>query len=279
MIKRILYLLLSVVLVCSLLLFLLPAAACQPAQEEALIPIIEGNVLKFYGIDPLTLDPAVAGETTSSQYIMQLFGGLVRLDDNLKPSPDMAQRWEVSDDGRTYTFYLRHDIRFHNGREVKAEDVEYSWQRVCAPATGSLTAATYLGDIVGVREVLAGESEKISGVRVIDDYTLQVTIDAPKSYFLFKLTCPTAFVVDRDNVESGSKWWHHPNGTGPFKLKEWDESDLLVLEPRLILLSLTCGVVGQWVCMRLAKSMLPMSPLITLIGLPTKQAPFTTSWS
>ena len=184
----------------------------------------------MYGIDPLTLDPAVSGEVTSHEYIMQLFSGLVRLDDNLEPAPDIAQSWQVSDDGRTYTFYLRHDVRFHGGREVKAEDFKYSWQRACDPETGSQTVATYLGDIIGVREVLAGKSKEISGVRVIDDYTLQVIIDAPKSYFLSKLTYPTAFVVDRANVESGGEWWWKPNGTGPFKLREWDENNLLVLK-------------------------------------------------
>ena len=215
--KRSLYIILSLVLLCSLLI-----AGCQPTQK--------GGVLNLYGIDPLTLDPAVAGDMTSHQYIMQLFSGLVRLDDNLEPAPDIAERWQISDDGRTYTFYLRHDVRFHDGRELKAEDFKYSWQRVCDPDTGSKTAATYLGDIVGVKEVLAGEIKEISGVRVIDDYTLQVTIDAPKVYFLSKLTYPTAFVVDKANVETGGNWWHSPNGTGPFKLKQWDENSLLVLE-------------------------------------------------
>ncbi len=227
--KRTKYTLLSVVLVCSLLVSYL-VSGCQPAQEEAIIPATQGNVLNLYGIDPLTLDPAVSGEMTSHEYIMQIFGGLVRLDDELKPAPDIAQEWRVSDDGRTYTFYLRHDVRLHNGKGVKAEDFKYSWQRACDPATGSMTAATYLRDIVGVSEVLAGESKEISGVRVIDDYTLQVTIDTPKSYFLSKLTYPTAFVVDRANVKQGSKWWQKPNGTGPFKLREWQKDNLLILE-------------------------------------------------
>ncbi len=227
--KRIVYIILSAVLVCSLLLFFLPTAVCKPVREEAPTPGTE-EVLNLYGIDPLTLDPAVSGEVTSHQYIMQLFSGLVRLDDNLEPSSDIAQRWQVSDNGRTYTFYLRQDVKFHNGREVKAEDFKYSWLRACDPDTRSRTAATYLGDIVGVKEVLAGKSKEISGVRVIDDYTLQVTIDVPKSYFLSKLTYPTAFVVDRANVESGRKWWRNPNGTGPFKLRQWDENSLLVLE-------------------------------------------------
>jgi len=231
--RRIIYIVLSVVLLASLLL-----VGCQPAEEAAPIPVptpaptpVPGGegALTLYGIDPLILDPAVCGEMTSHGYIVQLFSGLVRLDDDLKPAPDIARSWQVSDDGRTYTFNLRDDIRFHDGREVKAGDFKYSWERACDPATGSHTAATYLGDIVGVREVLAGKTKEISGVKVIDDYTLQVTIDAPKSYFLSKLTYTTAFVVDRANVESGGKWWHSPNGTGPFKLGDWNKNKLLIL--------------------------------------------------
>ena len=234
--KRIVYIALSAatvywyLLTFSLLAFFLPSAVYQPIQEVAPTSITEEKVLTLYGIDPWTLDPAVSSEMTSHQYIMQLFSGLVRLDDNLEPAPDIAQDWQVSDDGRTYTFYLRHDVRFHDGKEVKAEDFNYSWQRACDPETESLTAATYLGDIVGVEEVLAGETKEISGVRVIDDYTLGVTIDAPKSYFLSKLTYPTSFVVDSTNVASGREWWHSPNGTGPFKLNQWEENSLLVLE-------------------------------------------------
>ncbi len=224
MMKKIIYILLTLVLLCSLLL-----AGCQPGQEAPTVDTEEG-VLNLYGIDPYTLDPAVSGDMTSHSYIMQVFSGLVRLGDNLEPVPDIALRWQMSDDGRTYTFYLRDDVSFHNGREVKAADFKYSWQRACNPDTGSQTAATYLGDIVGVKEVLAGETEEISGVKVIDDYTLQVTIDMPKSYFLSKLTYPTSFVVDRASVESGEGWWRHPNGTGPFKLSQWDENSLLVLE-------------------------------------------------
>ncbi len=223
--KRILYILFALVLICSLLI-----AGCRCDGEIPPLPPSGEGVLTLYGIDPYTLDPAIVGDMTSGEYIMQLFSGLVRLDDNLEPAPDIAQSWEVSQDGMTYTFYLRQDVSFHDGRQVTAEDFKYSWERACAPQTGSLTAATYLGDIVGVEEVLSGEREDISGVRVIGDYTLEVTIDAPKSYFLSKLTYATAFVVDRANVESGGEWWRRPNGTGPFKLEQWDENQLLVLE-------------------------------------------------
>ncbi|MFC2068955.1 peptide ABC transporter substrate-binding protein [Chloroflexota bacterium] len=215
--KKILHLLLSVVWLCSILLL----ANCQPVQ---------GGVLNLYGIDPLTLDPAVSGEATSHEYIMQIFSGLIRLNTNLEPVPDIAQNWQISNNGKTYTFYIRHGTMFHDGREVKAEDFKYAWERACAPDTRSQTASTYLGDIIGVSEVLTGASQKISGVKVINDFTLEVTIDAPKSYFLSKLTYPTAFVVDRANVASGKEWWHSPNGTGPFKLKQWEENSSFVLE-------------------------------------------------
>ncbi len=239
--RRTLYILLSAVLLASLLLVggfgcQSGGFGCQLGQETvptpvpgSTVPEAKGN-LNLYNIDPLTLDPAVSGEMTSHEYIAQLFSGLVRLDDDLKPVPDIARSWELSDDGRTYTFYLRDDVMFHSGAEVRAGDVKYSWERASDPATGSHTAATYLGDIIGVEEVLAGKTKEISGVRVIDDYILEVTIDAPKSYFLSKLTYSTAFVVDRANVQSGEDWWYRPNGTGPFKLSEWEENDRLVLE-------------------------------------------------
>jgi oligopeptide transport system substrate-binding protein len=217
--KRILYALVAVILICSVV----AAYHFWPSSPS-------GTVLNLYGQDPYTLDPALSSEMTSHDYIMQLFSGLVCFGDDLQPAPDIAQSWDISDDGMTYTFYLRQDVKFHDGRQLTAEDFKYSWERACAPETGSMTASTYLGDIVGAGEVLAGATSEISGVKVIDDYTLEVTIDAPKSYFLSKLTYPTTFVVDRANVEEGGEWWRHPNGTGPFRLEQWQESELFVLE-------------------------------------------------
>ena len=232
--KKVLNLVTSLVLLGSLLLLVL-LAGCQVSQEQASqeeeeVAVPEGGTLNLYGIDPHTLDPAISGDATSHQYVMQLFSGLVCLDENLEPAPDIAKEWKVSNNGKTYTFYLRQDAVFHDGRTVKAEDFEYSWQRACNPALGSQTAGAYLGDIFGVKEVLTGQSTEISGIRVINDFTIEVSIDAPKSYFLSKMTYPTAFVVDRNNVESGSNWWHNPNGTGPFKLKTWNQNNQLALE-------------------------------------------------
>jgi len=188
------------------------------------------DVLRLWDIGPITLDPAISADATSHTYVMQIFSGLVRLDHELNVMPDIAESWEKSPDGKTYNFYLRQGVKFHNGGEVKAADFKYSWERACDPDTGSGTAATYLGDIVGAKDMLAGRAEEISGVEVIGDYALRVNIDAPKAYFLNKLAYPTAFVVDRANVESGVNWWLEPDGTGPFKLKEWEGGQWLILE-------------------------------------------------
>jgi oligopeptide transport system substrate-binding protein len=88
-----------------------------------------------------------------------------------------------------------------------------------------------LGDIIGVKEVINGETTEIIGVTAIDDETLQIRIDSPKAYFLSKLTYPTAFVVDRDNIDAGGRTWtDNPNGTGPFMLTEYVIGERLILE-------------------------------------------------
>ena len=197
-------------------------SAAQPAGGQ--------GVLNLADTGPITLDPATAAEASSAQYIVQIFSGLVRLDENMKVAADIAQTWDESTDGKTYTFHLRQDVRFHDGKQVTAADFKYSWERALTPATQSLTAGTYLNDIVGAADMLAGKATQLSGVKVLDNYTLQVTIDAPKAYFLDKMAYPTAFVVDRANVASGGEWWRHPNGTGPFRLKQWQVDQLVVLE-------------------------------------------------
>jgi oligopeptide transport system substrate-binding protein len=226
--KKIWYFTLAGAILC--ILVALPfVIKCQPGTPTTTVR--ESGALNLWDSGPITLDPAVSSEATSQTYIMQIFSGLVRLGAEEEPVPDIAERWQISDDGRTYTFYLRQGVKFQDGKEVTAEDFKYSWERACLPETNSQTAATYLGDIIGVEDVLAGKATEISGVQVIDDHTLKVTIDAPKVYFLAKLTYPTAFVVDKANVESGEDWWMKPNGTGPFKLTEWKKDETLVLEP------------------------------------------------
>jgi oligopeptide transport system substrate-binding protein len=174
--------------------------------------------------NPRDYDPA----TTHSSGDKLAYSGLFSLDTHLNLVPELAEKWEISADGTVYTFHLRLNAKFHDGRAVTAEDVIYSWERAASPETQSDTVLTYLSDIVGVAEMQAGTADHISGLKAIDDQTLQVTIDAPKVYFLYKLTMPVAFVLDRNNVESGSEWYRTPNGTGPYKLDRWERFKLMV---------------------------------------------------
>ncbi|MGE5374090.1 MAG: peptide ABC transporter substrate-binding protein, partial [Bacteroidota bacterium] len=213
-----------------LLISLLILATFGPNPVSALqtgVPLNQALVLAGgESTNPRDYDPA----TTLGSGDKLVYSGLVSLDPNLNLVPDLAESWEVSADGTVYTFHLRQNAKFHNGKPVTAQDVIYSWERAASPKLASDTALTYLGDIVGIKELAAGQAGAPSGLAALDDHTLQVTIDAPKPYFLYKLTYPTAFVVDKENVESGPEWYRQPNGTGPYRLKEWKRFDSIVYE-------------------------------------------------
>ena len=203
---------LAVIIITSL------AAGNVSANKPLQVPLNQALVLE--GSESSNLreyDPA----TTHGSGDKLVFSGLVSFDPKLQLTPDLAESWDVSADKTVYTFHLHANAKFHDGRAVTAQDVIYSWERAADPATQSDTVLTYLSDIVGVKDMNSGKASHISGLKAIDDHTLQVTIDAPKPYFILKLTYPTAFVVDKANVESGSDWVHHPNGTGPYKLTSW----------------------------------------------------------
>lgn len=213
---------LLLIFVCSLIL---SASARDVFAFQVDIPF--DQALVYSGGESTNLrdyDPA----TTYSSGDKLVFSGLVSFDPHLNLTPDLAETWDVSDDGTVYTFHIRANAKFHSGRFVTAQDFIYSWERAVSPELASDTALTYLGDIVGVREMNTGQAEHISGLAAIDERTLQVTIDAPKPYFLLKLTYPTAFVVDQANVESGEEWVRDPNGTGPFRLAEWVSNEYKV---------------------------------------------------
>ena len=188
-----------------------------------------GKLVRLYR-DPPTMDPHLTTDNISGGLVNEIFGGLVTLGLDLKVVPDLAERWDVSDDGRVYTFHLRKDAKFHDGKPVTAEDVRWSLERVADPNTLSPVAEQYLSDIVGVSAKLAGQESSISGLQVVDQHTIRITIDEPKSYFLAKLTYPTAFILDQKNVEGdGDEWLRQPNGTGPFKLAEYEIGEVLRL--------------------------------------------------
>ena len=200
--------------------------------------VAEDATLIRLGPEPPTLDPHLSGDTFSSLYVVEIFGGLLTLeaenpkntqDQQIRIVGDLAKDWDVSDDGRTYTFHLREDAKFHDGRPVTAEDFKWSIERIADPETEAVLADNFLGDIVGFRDRQRGLASNVEGVRVIDDHTLSLTIDAPKAYFLSKLTYPATFVLDRNNVEGNPQWFREPNGTGPFRLTEYEPGETLRL--------------------------------------------------
>ncbi|MBI2954922.1 MAG: peptide ABC transporter substrate-binding protein [Chloroflexi bacterium] len=186
--------------------------------------------LRLYGFEPVTLDPAIVGDIGSYQYISQIFSGLVTIDENMRIAPDLAVGWTLSEDGKTYVFRLRQDAKFHNGTGVTADAFKYAIERATDPRTRSQIAQLYLGDIVGAMDKLSGKAQEVSGVRVKDPYNLEIEIDAPKSYFLAKLTYPTSYALDKNSVEGDRNWAKRPNGTGPFKLKSWQPDQSIVLQ-------------------------------------------------
>ena len=203
-----------------------PAAGDTTGSGE----LLEGGRFVRLYVDPPTLDPHLTTDATSAQVIVEVFGGLVTIDKNLDVVPDLAESWGISADGRVYTFRIRPDAVFHDGKPVTAEDVRWSLERVTDPLTEAPNVDQYLGDIVGVDAKLAGDVLEISGVRVINERTIEITIDAPKSFFLAKMTYPTAFVLDRENIEANPKnWFRKPNGTGPFNITEYKVGETLIL--------------------------------------------------
>jgi oligopeptide transport system substrate-binding protein len=216
------------ILLFSISIFILTGPASNPAAALQIdVPLDQALVLEGgESTNPRSFDPA----TTLSAGDKRVFSGLVSFDPNLNLIPDLAETWDVSSDGVLYTFHLRQNAKFHDGRAVTAEDVVYSWERAASPEVSSDTVLTYLGDILGVREMTESKADHIAGLKILDEHTLQVTIDAPKPYFLLKLTFATAFVLDKANVESGEEWYRTPNGTGPYKLIEWTRFERKVYE-------------------------------------------------
>ena len=206
----------------------LPSAPTRPAvgdQRLRLAGSPEG---------PLTLDPALVRDAESAFVVRQIFRGLVRLDASLQPVPDLARRIRISSDGLTYTFELDEWAVFHDGRLLTAEDVKFSLERATDPALlegdgSKLPAWTYLRDIIGSEERMAGKLDELPGVAVLDRQTVQIRLVRPAPDLLVKLAAPPAFVVDRWDVARGKDWWRRPNGSGPFRLDRWEEGRLLVL--------------------------------------------------
>ena len=186
------------------------------------------------GADPETIDPILNTSLTSSTIIVNAFEGLMVLDENDVAKPGAAESMDVSDDGLVYTFKLRKDGKWSDGEPVTANDFYYAWMR----GLDKETAAEYSYQfyyIKNAEKYYNGEASKEDvGIRVIDDYTLEVTLETPTSYYPQLLAHPTYSPLREDIVTADPEGWAtKPEtyvGNGPFKLVKWDMKDQLVFE-------------------------------------------------
>jgi peptide/nickel transport system substrate-binding protein/oligopeptide transport system substrate-binding protein len=201
-------------------------ASAVAAQGPPSTPRPGGTFRVAFNADPPTLDPAQATDLTSASVIRQIFDELVELDEALKPVPSLARSWTVSPDGKVYIFQLRNGVRFQNGRELRAADVKYSFERA---ARGK--RPWVFEKIVGAREVIAGRSTDLAGVRVVDDATVEIRLERPFAPFLYLMAYDAAAVVPREETEKpGAGFASHPVGTGAFRFVSWRRDDQLTLE-------------------------------------------------
>ncbi|MBC7171569.1 MAG: ABC transporter substrate-binding protein, partial [Polyangiaceae bacterium] len=182
-----------------------------------------------------TLDPHIAYDELSYTAIRLIYDGLLDYDRNGEFIPSLAAELPtVSADGKVFTFRLREGVRFHNGRELVAEDVSWSLHEMMSGATSS-PGFGFFRSLVGAEAYHAGEAERVDGIRVLDRYAIEFTLTKPDLTFLNAIAMPFAYPVPRENYErwqrvSRSAVGLHPVGTGPFRLAEWERGVQLIFE-------------------------------------------------
>ncbi|UUP18665.1 ABC transporter substrate-binding protein [Nitratireductor thuwali] len=210
------------------------AALCaSPALSPAFAQDIKqgGSMTVTYKDDVSTLDPAIGYDWQNWSMIKSLFDGLMDYEPGTTElRPELAESYEISEDGTVFTFKLRQGVKFHNGRELTAEDVKYSIERTVNPKTQS-PGAGFFGSIKGFEEASAGNAEGLSGVTVVDPYTIRFELSRPDATFLHVLALNFAHVVPKEEVEKhGADFGKHPVGSGAFRLAEWTLGQRLVFE-------------------------------------------------
>jgi len=164
--------------------------------------------------EPAGLDPCLNTAFSSTRVIRQMYSRLLDTDKNLDFVPDLATRWEQGP-GNTYTFYLRRGVKFHNGRELVASDVVYSYERMKDPNLGSVARAYFT---------------KVDKIEAVDNYTVKFTLSSPDAVFLMYTTSTYAAIVPREVVEANGNLNNVVCGTGPFRFKEYIPGNRVVLE-------------------------------------------------
>lgn len=181
--------------------------------------------------DPASLEPGLVKELFSGQLALNLHAGLFTYDAETNVVPYLVSDYSVSEDGLVYTFQLRDDALWHNGRPVMAEDFKKGWERYLDPNLGAQTAGEPWQNVVGGNELYAGNADELTGVQALDEHTLQVTLIQPSLSFLQSLAVPVMWVVPEESVVPGQpEWVGDPVGAGPFRFVEWIPNVKVVLE-------------------------------------------------
>lgn len=174
--------------------------------------------------NPTTFDPSYSGDATSNEVIRNIVEGLVEFGYDTKPIPAIAYEWNISPDGLNWTFKIRKGVKFHDGKELKAEDVKYSMERALKGPNA------YFFDIIeGSQDFIKSTTEKLAGVRVIDDYTIEFRLERPYTPFLSNLATAVGGIIPKGGPEE-SDFSIRPIGAGPFVVKEWIADERIVLE-------------------------------------------------
>lgn len=190
-----------------------------------------GTMVMTYKDDISTLDPAIGYDWQNWSMIKSIFGRLL----DYKPGtteivPSLAESYTVSKDGKTFSFKLRPGVKFHNGREMTAEDVKYSFERTIDPKTKSPGQGFY-SNILGYDDMVAGKATTLSGVKIPDSKTVEITLKQPDASFLHIVAINFSAVVPKEAVAKyGEDFGKNPVGTGPYKFVSWDLGKQLVLE-------------------------------------------------
>ena len=190
---------------------------------------------------PQSLNPILNPVSTTIFTVPMFFNALTRPGDDMEPLPDLAERWEISNNGLTYTFHLRDDVRWHDGEPFTADDVRFSWQATCHPdnRTGAQICG-FFNRVKGATEYKAGNATEITGITILDDYTVQVEMTEVYAPFL---TVSAGQMILPEHVWRGvpvSEMSAHPAsrgtgtiGTGPFVVKSWTANESIVMEANL----------------------------------------------
>ena len=196
--------------------------AATPAAFAADVP--EGTVLSenqtytFWLLDAIkSMDPQINTDVEGSDIVRNLFEGLYNEDAKGALIPGVALSHDLSDDGLTYTFHLRPEAKWSDGKAVTAGDFVYAWQRLADPATASEYAwYMELMQVANASKITAGELPPSDlGVKAIDDHTLEVTIETPLPYFPQMLVHGSTFPVRQDVIEAFGSDWTKPENMVP----------------------------------------------------------------